>query len=184
MKIKDILVCSVMACSLVVGTGIIKESINHEPVAFAKTVSPSDSKQELQTVIIEDPDYPRVGQEEIEGVISNFVDSAREDNSNDNSQNDTNYIKRMKMITKTEKTTKTVLKAEKDKLTNQDYQTLKQYYKLVNTYLEDGKQYGEDIATGGDTKASKSVVDDDHTQWMKMYNQITAGSPLLKDDTE
>lgn len=181
MKIKNILVCSAIACSLTVGVGIVKESINHELVTFARAISPSDSKQELQAVVISDP-QTKVQQEEVEGAVSTFVDSAKRDKDNDDSQNDTLYIKRMKIITKAEKATKKDLKAEKNKLTNQDYQTLKQYYKLVNSYLEAGKQYGEDIATNGNTKASKSNMDDAHTQWMNMYKQITAGSPLLKDD--
>lgn len=112
MKIKNALLCSALACSLTLGVGIVKESINHESVTFARAISPSDSKQELQAVVISDP-QTRVQQEEVEGAVSTFVDSAKRDKDNDDSQNDTLYIKRMKIITKAEKATKKDLKAEK-----------------------------------------------------------------------
>lgn len=177
MKIKNILACSAIACSLTVGVGIVQESISHESVAFAKTVSPNDSKQELQTVIIEDPDYPILSKSECENKINTFIDNAKKSKEND----DSDYMQSMKSIGKAEKDTKKILKAEKNQLTNQDYKTLKQYYKLLNAYLDAGKQYGEDIATNSDTDASKSNMDDAHTQWINMYNQVTAGSPLLND---
>lgn len=188
MKIKNILVCSAIACSLTVGVGIVKESINHESITFAKTVSPSDSNKLLQDDIITLP----LSKDDYENDVNEFIQSARADKNDSNNSDDDifttspeasgkDYMKDLKVLKNVEKNLNKTLKEDKSSLTKQDYKTLKQYYGLLKDYIDAGEQYGEDIDSNSDSNGSKANMDDAHTKWVNMYNKLTAGSAELQE---
>lgn len=188
MKIKNILMCSVIACSLTTVTGIVKESIDHEPIALAKTVSPSDSNKLLQDDIITLP----LSKDDYENDVNEFIQSAQADKNDSNNSDDDmfttspeasgkDYMKDLKVLKNVEKNLNKTLKEDKSSLTKQDYKTLKQYYGLLKNYIDAGKQYGEDIDSNSDSDGSKANMDDAHTKWVNMYDKLTAGSAELQE---
>lgn len=181
MKLKNILLCSTLVCSLTVGSEITKEYIHHEPIVFAKTVSPNDSKQELQNVILND----KYSTDDYEEAIQTFIDDSVVDQSAYQQSNDakiqdadTTYMKQMKHINGMEDRLDKILKKEKSKLTGQDYKTLKNYFEALKDYLNAGESYGKGIATDKDNN-DKSIeglrqsANDSNTSWINMYNKLT-----------
>lgn len=181
MKLKNILLCSTLVCSLTVGSEITKEYIHHEPIAFAKTVSSNDSKQELQNVILND----KYSNDDYEEAIQTFVDDSVVDQSAYQQSNDakiqdsdTTYMKQMKHIDGMEDRLDKILKKEKPKLTGQDYKTLKKYFEALKDYLNAGESYGKEIATDRDNDDKgidglRQNTNDLNTSWINMYNKLT-----------
>lgn len=181
MKLKNVLLCSTLVCSLTVGLEITKEYINHEPIAFAKTVSPNDSKQELQNVILND----KYSNDDYEEAIQTFIDDSVVDQSAYQQSNDakiqdadTTYMKQMKHIDGMEDRLDKILKKEKPKLNGQDYKTLKNYFEALKNYLNAGESYGKEIATDKDNndkiiEGFRQSTNDLNTSWINMYNKLT-----------
>lgn len=190
MKIKNILACSAIACSLTVGVGIVQESISHESVAFA-AVDSTTSHNNLISYITKPKDSNYY-----EGMVNSVVSLAdqvnKETNNNahsdadasalDAQSNDTSeFMNQSKQLGNEYDQVNKNLKKEKGNLTNSDYKILKKYDSLLKNYLDKAHVYVNDsscyLKDEADTiNQEKKDMNKAHTKWINMYNKLTGNS--------